>query len=338
MNSLSNAHFRTPIHIAPDHEHIGYGQSILALGSCFADRIGNKLLTAKFNTRINPLGILYHPLAISKLLLSALQTDVSFELSWAEHTNLWHSFDLHSHFSSSDLLSLEQRIRSQQTFLEKALSESEWLILTFGTAWVFKYKANGNIVANCHKYPSSQFSKMCLSVNEITEAWNKCFDMLFQQHPGLKVILTVSPVRHIKDTLTLNSFSKAILRVSCELLAQTYPNVRYFPSYEIMMDDLRDYRFYESDLIHPSELAIQYIWEHFSHTFMSTETLKLRDSWYKIQQGINHIPHHPTLSAYRKFLLDLLKKMEVINKQLDCKEEIQLIQQRLLSFEQNSTA
>ncbi len=173
------------------------------------------------------------------------------------------------------------------------LQESDWLIITYGTSWVYRHKDNGSIVANCHKQPASWFMKELLNVDEIVSSFEQLMAALKVFNPDLKVILTISPVRYTKDTLEGNSVSKSVLRVACENILRAQPDVYYFPAFEIMMDDLRDYRFYKADMIHPSEVAEDYIWEKFAASWFDDQLLAFVSSWKQILQALQHRAFHP---------------------------------------------
>lgn len=329
MNIASNFLFRTVIQIKPDSFRLNHQHRLMAFGSCFADRIGQKLAESKFSILVNPMGILYNPLSLSHLVQVLLGNCEISPLEWAEHSQLWHSFDLHSQFSSQDKMRLRSDVEKGVQHAANELMKSDILLLTWGTSWVYRKHSDGQWVANCHKYPAHLFEKKCLSVSEIVGQWKETLALLFEKRPNLHVILTVSPVRHVKDTLPHNALSKAILRVACEELVQLFPAIRYFPSYEIMVDDLRDYRFYEADLIHPSPTAIQYIWQHFQSTFMDLQTVELIQRWDHIARGLAHKPLHQQHPHYFTFLQQLLTKLESIQNDLPCEREIEWVKEKI---------
>jgi hypothetical protein len=205
------------------------------------------------------------------------------------------------------------------------------LIITFGTAFIYKLKSNNEIVANCHKQPSYNFTKELLTVEEIIVSFELFLNQFKIQNSKLKIILTVSPVRHTKDTLTLNSVSKSILRIACHELSKQFSNVSYFPSYEIMLDDLRDYRFYKEDMIHPTEVAEEYIWNKFSDVFFESETKQLIKEWSSVSMALNHKPFREDSEEYKIFLTETLKKLELLKGKINVKEEINFITNKLNS-------
>lgn len=304
--------FFTHIDIKPLPRQIDYSSHILSLGSCFAANIAFKLRDAKFNIISSPTGILFNPESIASII-NRLATDV--EILPAEIQNdgeQWFSYDFHSSFSSP---SHEQAIASMQEALThgaKALKEADTVIITFGTAWVYRLCSNGEVVANCHKQPHKLFSRELLSVEEIVKSWSA----ILNTHLGNKqVIFTVSPIRHLSDGLEQNSLSKATLRLAIAELTNKFPNTCYFPSFEIMNDELRDYRFYADDMIHPSELAIEHIWQRFIEVAINKTTLTTMQQLSKLRQAVKHRPFNPKSEAYKNFCRTQLTIIEQLQSQ-----------------------
>lgn len=256
---------QTIVDIEPSAWKIGYEDRILMVGSCFSDEIGAQMQERYLNVTCNPFGTLYNPLSIAKAFSLQL-SEVNFQF----HDGLWHSMAHHGAFSRATKEEAEQAVRASIETMQKALKEASVVIVTFGTAWV--YEMNGAIVGNCHKLPERCFNRRRLSVEEIVEAWKP----ILAQYPDKKWLFTVSPIRHIRDGLHENQISKATLLQAVEqLVLNSSPSPatrRYFPSYEIMLDELRDYRFYADDLVHPSSLAVNYIWERFVECFCTNQT------------------------------------------------------------------
>ena len=253
---------------------IGYEDKILLLGSCFSDEIGEQMTQRGLQVTCNPFGTLYNPLSISQ----ALQMTAVPEL--VVHDGLWHSMAHHGSFSRSTKEEAEQAVLASIETMQMALQEATVVIVTFGTAWV--YEMNGEIVGNCHKLPESSFTRRRLTVEEIETAWRPILEQYSDKH----WLFTVSPIRHIKDGLHENQLSKATLLMAVEQLGD------YFPSYEIVLDELRDYRFYADDLVHPSSLAVQYVWERFIDTFCTPQTRNEMNIRYKRWKYEHHIPLH----------------------------------------------
>ena len=234
----------TSVDIVPAVRQIGYGDKILLLGSCFADNIGAKFAEHYFQATVNPFGTLYNPASIAAAITNVGNSQL------VEHNGLWHSMMHHGAFSDKDKEEVLTRCEQSRALLQRALMEASTVVVTFGTAWV--YEMEGQVVANCHKLPANRFTRRCLTVNEIVEMWQPIVASMPDKH----WIFTVSPIRHVKDGLHANQISKAILLQAVDQLGQSY-----FPSYEIMMDELRDYRFYAEDMVHPSAVAVEYIWQ-----------------------------------------------------------------------------
>jgi hypothetical protein len=323
-----NAHsFRTEITCTPT-QPIGLTDSILTIGSCFAELFGGWLMDHKFRVMANPFGTIYNPISIHKALTDSLLHHLDEQL-FIDHRQLWHHLGYHSRWSSPDKDVVKSRIQNQQQEVKAFLEEMDVLIITYGTAWVYEYKQGQQIVANCHKLPSTLFTKRLLKVQEMEESFVKLMQLLTGINPKVRIILTVSPVRHVKDTLVLNSVSKAVLRLACHHLSETHPQADYFPSYEIMMDDLRDYRFYERDKIHPTEEALDYISYKFSDRYFTAETRSFINQWETIRQALAHRAYHPDTAAHHHFLNSLLHKLETIQGVVNVAEEIESVKSQL---------
>ena len=287
----------TSVDIAASEKKIRYSDKILLLGSCFADNIGAKFEEHYFQTTINPYGTLYNPASIALSITDSRCPTADTRI--IHHNGLWHSMMHHGTFSGVDKKEVMARCEQSREQLQGALNEASTIVVTFGTAWV--YEMNGEVVANCHKIPANCFVRRCMTVQEIVDMWQSIVDSMPTKH----WIFTVSPIRHIKDGLHANQVSKAILLQAVDQLGKSY-----FPSYEIMMDELRDYRFYAEDMLHPSPLAVKYIWECFCSTYMSKDTQRVMKEWADIQKGLAHRPFNPDSDAYRRFLSQIVLKIE----------------------------
>ena len=268
---------QTIVDSKPSKWKIGYEDKILMLGSCFSDEIGEQMKQRYLSVTCNPFGTLYNPLSIAQAI--NLQSSIS-NLQLVYHEGLYHAMSHHGSFSRADRNEAEQAVRASIDTMQQALEESTVVIVTFGTAWV--YEMNGEIVGNCHKLPADRFTRRRLSVEEIVAAWRPILD----RYPDKHWLFTVSPIRHIKDGLHENQLSKATLIQAVEHLGD------YFPSYEIMLDELRDYRFYADDLVHPSSLAVTYIWQRFVDTFCTPQTRNELILQHKRWKHEHHIPLH----------------------------------------------
>ena len=301
--------FRTIVPISKTTKSITYYTPIVSLGSCFAVNMAQKFAYYKFPITVNPFGVLFHPLAIENILQHTIENSTYTAEDFFLHNELWHSFDFHSDMSQSSLKEAIQLANSQQIQLQQALQEASFCFITLGTAWVYIYNSTDTIVANCHKLPSQHFSKRLLSVEEITESLSHITALLKQFNPSITVVFTISPVRHIKDGFFENQVSKS------QLFTALYPFITdskslYFPAYELLLDELRDYRFYANDMVHPSEMAINYIWERLVATYIETATQADMKQVDSIQKGLSHRPFNPETESHQQFLAQLQQKME----------------------------
>jgi hypothetical protein len=316
--------FRTPISINAGFR-LGYADRILMLGSCFTENIGQKLADAKMNVVINPTGILFNPISISEAISTAMENRPIGEKDIFEHNGLWSSLMFHGRFSSADKQEALQLMNNGVSLANKQLTTATKLILTFGTAFVYRNKADGRVVANCHKLPAATFERQMLAVQDITSNYSNLFERLFAANPELQIVLTVSPVRHLADGAHQNQLSKSTLLLAADWLVQHFSNVHYFPSYEIMMDDLRDYRFYAADMVHPSDLAIDYIWQAVRENCISQADNALMDNIAKIIAATRHRPLNPNSDEFRLFAAKQLadvRQMASQHPEIDFSNEI----------------
>lgn len=272
----------------------------------------------------NPLGMVYNPISIFKLLGSEQVDESKFVEVGGQHFHL----DYHSQFTAKDLKTLNTVLAFKVREISEFLIKANYVFITLGTAYAYESIASGDVVANCHKIPQKNFNKRLLTLQEMMEAFNQLKSYLDQINPSLQYIFTLSPVRHIKDGIVENQLSKSLLRVLCHELLQD-KKVTYFPAYEMMMDDLRDYRFYKNDLIHPSEMAEDYIWEKFQQTYFSGQTLKIVTEWNKIRTALAHRPFNPKSENHQKFLKDQLRKLNVFAEYFPVKAEKSVLENQL---------
>ena len=292
----------TTVHVTPSEKKIGYGDKILLLGSCFADNIGAKFEEHYFQTTINPFGTLYNPASIARAVLDMGYGPSGMGL--VEHNGLWHSMMHHGSYSGVDKEEVIARCEESRIQMREALQQASVVIVTFGTAWVYEY--NGEVVANCHKLPANRFVRRRLTVDEIVNMWQPILAAMPDKH----WIFTVSPIRHVKDGLHENQISKAILlqavdrlismSLSYNLSTETL-HCSYFPSYEIMLDELRDYRFYAEDMVHPSQVAVEYIWQRFVETYMTTDTQQEMRILHQLWRDRHHRFLHPDSPEAEQF-------------------------------------
>jgi lysophospholipase L1-like esterase len=293
---------------------INYDSNIFLLGSCFSENIGNKLNHFKFQSIQNPFGILFHPKAIETLITNAVNQKVYSSEDVFLQNEVWHSFDVHSSLSSENDKSLLKKINAAISVTNKKLKEASHIIITLGTSWVYRFIETDTIVANCHKIPQKKFLKELLTVDEITKSLSTILVLLKSINKNIHITFTVSPIRHLKDGFVENTQSKSnLISAIHTILVDT--NVSYFPSYEIMMDELRDYRFYAEDMIHPNKTAINYIWEKFVDTRFSEESLPTMKEIEAIQKGILHRPFHEKSEQHQHFLEKIVKRKEKIKSQ-----------------------
>ncbi len=295
--------FRTEISLTPLAEGIDHSAKIFALGSCFAERVSERLLRAKLSVTTNPFGVLFNPLSIAAAIERLVDTRAYAVCDIHEGRETFFSFDAHSSLDGRTQTEVFANLNRAVTQGSKSLRDADWVILTFGTAWV--YEREGKVVANCHKQPASEFERRRLSVEEIVGRFGGLLEGALRDK---RVILTVSPVRHLGDGLQENSVSKAILRLAVEELVAKYENACYFPSFEILMDDLRDYRYYGEDLAHPSKMAVDYVWERFCEFALSQSTRELLPRIEQIVAAAEHRPFNPESEAHAIFCRKMMAK------------------------------
>ncbi|MGE5393265.1 MAG: GSCFA domain-containing protein [Candidatus Saccharibacteria bacterium] len=305
--------FFTEINIPEFPWKMDYTKSMLFFGSCFSENIGQKLLDMKFNIDLNPFGILYNPVSIANSLKLLLEKRVFTKYDLFQDQGQWNSFYHHSRFSDSNREVALGKINSRINVSHELLAKADFLLITFGTSWVYEYNRTGQIVSNCHKVPASQFKRYRLDVSDITASYSELIKELLRFNPKLKIVFTVSPIRHWKDGAVENQVSKSVLLLAIDQLIKNEANAccKYFPSYELMMDELRDYRFYSEDMLHISPVAIDYIFERFSRVMITPESLITAKQVVKIRKNLSHRPVNGTSPEYEKFLL---YNMEEINK------------------------
>ncbi|GHV43843.1 hypothetical protein FACS1894180_4140 [Bacteroidia bacterium] len=294
--------FTTTVDTMPASVKIDYRSRVLSFGSCFSENIGARLQRAMFQIDINPFGVLFNPASIAQNIDSLMENKALTANNLLKNGSLYFNFSFNTSFSATSAEKCLEQINARFVSAVANLKNADFLLITFGTAWIFELRCTGELVANCHKLPAENFLRRRLSIDEIVFIFEKLFLKLKTVNQNLRIILTVSPVRHAKDGLHENNLSKSILLLAAEKLQQMFANVAYFPAYEIVMDELRDYRFYAPDLLHPSEMAIDYVWEKFAETFFSEKTKKTVHLAEKFAAACKHIPLHPETEEYSNFL------------------------------------
>jgi len=296
----------------------------MLLGSCFAAYMGEQMRLCKIPVMINPSGTVYNPISILNTIESLISAKITSVNDLFCHDGKWLSFYHYTDFSSEDPALLIKKINDTNIIASGFLKKAGFLFITFGTSRVYRFKETGTIVSNCHKVPDSRFENELLTVSEIVRHWHDLLDRLVSFNPDLRIIFTVSPVRHWKDGPHGNQVSKSVLFLAIEELMKHKSGPEYFPAYELQMDDLRDYRFYSDDMLHPSSAAIEYIWEKFSEVYFDKSTKSLQGEILKIVKSVNHRVNTDSQSdktAFAENMLKLISKIEDRNTKIDFNPE-----------------
>jgi GSCFA family len=309
--------FRTALHIPPSSIQISHRDSILLFGSCFSQNIGERLQKYKFNCISNPFGTIFNPISISKLIGYACKNQIIQEGELIFSQGIYVHPDFHSVLSDVEIPKALQKINQAVETTFYNIKECTHIFFTLGTAIAYKMNATDQIVANCHKIPASYFKKVDISISDGQKAMEEMIRQIRQLNPNVHIIFTVSPVRHIKDGIIENTKSKARLLCMIDEIIQHDEGVSYFPAYDIMMDDLRDYRFYEADMIHPNDIAIDYIWEKFSGHYFTNETISLNKQIHKIHLASQHRPFNPESEQHQSFVRHTLAEIDTLRKQYE---------------------
>lgn len=306
--------FRTEIEIPKYEELINLGDNILTIGSCFADNISRNFKKYLFSNLANPYGVLYNPASIfnSLNLCQFAWEELDFENQLIDNQQEWHSFFHNSDFSHHKKEIVLEAIKLQLEVTSDYLKNTDWAIITLGTSFVFHHRQKDFVVSNCHKLPQKEFNRFMLSADESYEKLIHILGLLKHYNPNIKIILTVSPVRHWKDGAIDNQISKSALILAVNKLTNENSDVFYFPSYELMMDDLRDYRFYAGDLLHPNEIAVEYIWNKFINSFLNERAINFINEFDPIWKAKNHNPRNPGSPVHLKFIENIKEKLNSI--------------------------
>lgn len=292
--------FRREFDVPQLEDQLNLRHKILLVGSCFTDHLGNKLDHYRFTTLQNPNGIMFNPISIADAVVSYIdnkhytQQDIFFHQEW------WTSWHHHSRFSNMNPDILLQMINRSQEQAHAFLAHANWLVITLGSAWVYQ-KEDGRVVANCHKIPPDKFRKRLLTVEEVLTALDGMMHRLFNFNPGLRIMFTISPVRHLRDGFVENNRSKAVLIQAVHHMVEKFNKLHYFPAYELIIDDLRDYRFYAEDMVHPNYLATSYVWQKFSESCIDSETRKFMKEIDPVNAARAHKPFQPESMAHKVF-------------------------------------
>lgn len=323
----------TPVTLPANLPQLNHRQQLWLLGSCFATQMGQRLANAKFRCDIHPHGVLYNPLSIATSLRDIIEGKTYTADDLFLHNGLWHSPFHHGCFSAPTPGESLTRINGRLIRARHELRELDVLLLTFGSSYIYKEKTNGHIMGNCHKLPESRFERRRLSVDEVADTYIALLNRLLALRPALQVVMTVSPIRHIRDGLHANQLGKAVLLLAIDALQERFPeHVSYFPAYELVLDELRDYRFYANDLVHPSELAVQCVWERLAEACFSPETRHIAEECRRIGEMLGHKPFRPDSEEYKRFLKQIALKIDQVNEKypyLDFQNERKLCHTRL---------
>ncbi|MBK8658116.1 MAG: GSCFA domain-containing protein [Bacteroidetes bacterium] len=323
--------FRTVLPSVKSPFHISHADRLMFIGSCFSENIGRRFQQARFTATINPFGQQYNPASIAQsieLLLRGKEFTASDLFFYNEQ---YHSFAHHGSFSRSTVEETLELINAKFWEAATQIKTASVLYLTPGTSHVFRWKSSGEIVSNCHKLPGHQFEQQIMTPQDIYSSWQKAIAALREVNPALKIVFTVSPVRYLANGAYQNSVSKAHLFAAIFQLHQELPNTCYFPAYELMMDDLRDYRFYAEDMIHPNAIAIDYVWQYLGQYFFTQQTTEIIKTVDDLTKAMNHRPRNAASEAHRKFLKDCLHKMKDLSlaSGLNFDKEIAILQDNL---------
>jgi hypothetical protein len=319
------------IDIKSPAEQITYSDKIFLIGSCFTEHIGGRLMELKFPVLQNPNGILFDPVSVSKSLLSYVNEKRYRKDDLLYLNELWQSWNHHSMYSGMEMAEVLTNINNSQQRAHNFLKTADWLIVTLGSSFSYRLTEGGEPVANCHRAPSQWFNKYLLTIEETTNALREAIDALQGFNPRLKIIFTISPVRHIRDGVIENNRSKARLLEAVHGLTETYEHCYYFPAYELVIDVLRDYRFYDIDLVHPNYAATEFVFDKFTEYFLDAEALEIMEEVKKIVTGFKHKPFQPETQSHQNFLrtyFDKVKQLQVKYPHVDFEKELHYFSKR----------
>ncbi len=313
---MSSIKFKLEVNTESFANKIDHSKKVMFIGSCFSDNIGAKLCELKIPCLVNPFGVLYNPQSVMQSLRDIVNLRIFNEEDLYFYRQRYISFAHHGSFSGSDKFDVLDKINKGISNAHKFLKDANLLYITFGTFRAYKLLKNNMIVANCHKLPHKEFENFLLNIDDVFASYNLLIDDLKKFNPDLDIIFTVSPVRHWKDGAVNNQISKSYLFILIHKLLEKHNHTHYFPAYEIMIDDLRDYRFYADDLLHPNALAVSYIWEKFEDCFFSSKTKELVKRIKQIQKNLNHKAFYPESEEYKKFAAKNKEQMLKLEKEI----------------------
>jgi len=322
-------HFRTELSVSKSLLQLDHKTPFLTIGSCFSEEIGRLLEINKFKVLNNPFGTTFNPISIAHSIYGICNAADRKPLPLLAG-DVWLDYRFHSSIFGYSENELKETISQKfQQAHEQLNQRDSVLVITLGTAWVYRLLSEDVVVANCHKQSHTLFQKEISPLEELLKVFKGALNLLFTTFPSCQIILTLSPVRHTKDGLEENQISKSVLRLLCHQLNTAYSQIHYFPAYEMVLDDLRDYRFYTQDLVHPNEQAVEYIWEKFRPSFFDQHTDQTLHQWKQIRQNLLHKPFYEKGNAYKKFLEQTLQDLEHIHHKIDVSQEIEELKQTL---------
>ncbi len=330
MKSLNNV---TEVVLLPTEWRINIKSNIVTIGSCFAEVLGNQLVENKFSTLSNPLGTVFNPLSMAKLINLAIDNQPLNPALFIENQDgIWLHHDFHSSIwdkTQQGLIAKAENILEQ---LRLFLKNTDLLVMTFGSAFAYRHKVTNQLIGNCHKIPANNFNKELLHNDQIQIVFEEMIFKLLSFNRHMKIMISVSPVRHTRDTLPLNQVSKSTLRILCHRLSEKFRHVVYFPAYEIMLDELRDYRYFKEDLIHPNKIAEDHIFRIFTNHYLEKETLLLIEQWGSIKQMINHRPSFGLTPSFEKHLKSIDERLVGISHLVNVEEERSWVATKLSEY------
>lgn len=329
--------FRTEIEESSYPFSFGLDTKALTIGSCFSDLLYTYLEGNKIEVLHNPFGNLFNPISIFKVLSNSLNQVEVNQKRIVESDGIFSHFDLHSDIRAHSKDELIEQIQAINSKTNQFISNCSIVIITMGTAWIHELKADNQIVSNCHKKDSSNFKKRILEVAEITNSFDDFYEDFRKQNSKAKILVNVSPIRHTREGLINNNLSKSILKLAAHSIITKHKDAFYFPGYELLIDDLRDYRFYAEDLIHPNSQAQKYVIQYFEKYLSSSEFISHKTEWSNLKSMFNHRPYNPNTQSHLKFLQKMLEKFENYQHPVDLSAEIKEINKRLkeISIVQN---
>ncbi len=330
-SSFKRGELRTQVVPAPPGRKVAYNEGIMLMGSCFTEHIGIRLKNLKFNTCLNPFGIVYNPLSMARQLSYLINPSGFGNDDLFQHEGLWHSWMHHGRFSSPDPATILRAMASEAAEGSRMLAKSGLLLLTFGTAEAWFLNESGKLVSNCHKVPADRFYTRRAGPEELADAWIPVLQSLFQLNPSIQIGLTISPVRYFREGPTANQLSKSVLFLFIENLMSTFPGIWYFPAYEIFMDDLRDYRFYDTDMVHPGDSGIEYVWNRFATAILDKAALDLMPEVESVMKAAAHRPGIHRTDGQVVFEQALAERMKALSTRypfLDFAEELEALSSR----------